>query len=443
MKKIIAILINKFITLLCKIFKFNGTQFPGSIVYDYIDKDILSKIKYPKITIAVTGSAGKGSACALIKHILLDAGYSVAINETGSNGINGSISMILNNCTLSGKFKKDVLLLECDERHLKYIWKKIKPNYLLITNITRDQPTRNATPENVFNDICKVIDDSIHLIINGDDPLLTRLKHTHKGKITTFGIDKIKDDIKEPLLNNIDFSYCPICHKKLDYAYYHYGHLGNFKCNNCDFERGKIDYNVTKVDLDNQSINVDNNNLFIESNVIYAAYATVTAYTICKTIGIDEKIIVNSLNKNKVKKRLGREFNYKNHKIILFEVKNENNLSYYQGCKYISSQKGLKSVILGFDKVSKRYKDSDLSWLYDINFELLNTKDLDKIFLFGRFKYDLATRLDFAGIDIKKIIYVDNINDLLDIAVKNTKGDIYVYDVYKYIDIITNKVGEK
>ena len=58
-----------------------------------------------------------------IKHILEDSGYSVALNESGSNGIIGSTTMILNNCSLKGKFKKDCLLLECDERHLKLVFK--------------------------------------------------------------------------------------------------------------------------------------------------------------------------------------------------------------------------------------------------------------------------------------------------------------------------------
>ena len=442
MKKVLAILVNKFITLLCKLFKFNGSQFPGSIVYDYIDKDILSKIKYPDLTIAVTGSAGKGSTCKLIKHIMEDAGYSVAYNENGSNGINGSISMILNNCTLNGKFKKDVLLLECDERHLKLIWNKKKPKYFVITNITRDQPTRNATPMNVFKDVTSIIDDSMHIIINVDDPLLNRLKYTHKGKITTFGIDKIKDDIKHPLLNNIDFAYCPICHSKLHYNYYHYGHLGNYNCTKCDFERGLANYNATNVNLEKQKIKINNNEIYISKNVIYAAYATLAAYALVNTCGINEQTIANSLNKNKVISKIGKSFTYKNHKIILLETKNENNLSYYQSTKYIANQKGLKSVIIGFDVISKRYKESDLSWLYDINFELLNDKNIDKIFVFGRFKYDIATRLEIAKIDSKKIIIIDNKDELLDIAVSKTKADIYVYDVYKYLDKYMNKVGE-
>jgi len=440
MRRFFAILINNFITYICKLFRFNGSQFPGSVVYDYIDKDILSKIKYPNITIAVTGSAGKGSACKLIKEIFEDNGYSVALNENGSNGINGSISMILNNTTLFGKFKKDVLLLECDERHLKLIWDKVKPKYMLITNITRDQPTRNATPINVFKDVTSIIDDSIHLFINADDPLLNRLKYTHHGKITTFGLDKLNDDIKHPLLNNIDFAYCPNCHKKLKYTYYHYGHLGKYSCPNCDFKRETPNYLAKNINLEKQSITINKNNIYIYKDVIYAAYATVAAYAIVNTIGIDQKNIVNSINSKKETNNLGKEITYKNHKIIMLETKNENNLSYYQSCKYIINQKGLKSVILGFDVISKRYKESDISWLYDINFELLNNKFIDKIFVFGKFKYDIATRLEYANIKKSKIVIIDKAEEVIDIAVSKTKADIYVYDVYKYIRTLISEV---
>jgi hypothetical protein len=93
MKVIIAVLINKLITIVCKLFRFNGAQFPGSFVYDHIDKNILDKISHPKITIAVTGSSGKGTTCNLIKNVLIDNNYSVLLNESGNNGINGAISL--------------------------------------------------------------------------------------------------------------------------------------------------------------------------------------------------------------------------------------------------------------------------------------------------------------------------------------------------------------
>ena len=103
----------------------------------------------------------------------------------------------------------------------------------------------------------------------------------------------------------------------------------------------------------------------------------------------------------------------------MLETKNENNLSYYQSIRFIKNQSGKKTIILGFDNVSRRYQFNDLSWLWDVEFELLNDKNIDKIFVIGRFRYDVMTRLEFAGIDIDEL-------DTLIKRVKNESiGDIY------------------
>ena len=123
MKKIILIILVKLSTFILKILGKNATVFPGKIAYD-ADNFILDKIKYPKYVIAVTGSAGKGSTTSVIAHILRNAGLSVSYNQFGSNGIYGVTSLVLQNSTIFGKFKKDVLLVEIDERHIKLAFNK-------------------------------------------------------------------------------------------------------------------------------------------------------------------------------------------------------------------------------------------------------------------------------------------------------------------------------
>ena len=126
----------------------------------------------------------------------------------------------------------------------------------------------------------------------------------------------------------------------------------------------------------------------------------------------------------------------------MLESKNENNLSYYQSIKYITSRKGTKTIILGFDNVSRRYKYNDLSWLWDVNFEMLNDNSIDKILVIGRFRYDVATRLELAGIDDKKMILVNDFNNLLNI-VKTTKGEIYTMVCFDMTANILNLIKEE
>ena len=126
----------------------------------------------------------------------------------------------------------------------------------------------------------------------------------------------------------------------------------------------------------------------------------------------------------------------------MLESKNENNLSYYQSIKYIVSKKGIKTIILGFDNVSRRYKYNDLSWLWDVDFEKLNDKNIDKIIVIGRFRYDVATRLDLAGIKKDKMILVDDFNNLLNI-VKTTKGELYTMVCFDMTANILNLIKEE
>ena len=112
MKTTFLILLNKAVTAVCNLFGRDGSVFPASLVRP-LDKDILEKIKYPKYVIGVTGSSGKGSTTSMIAHILEDNGLKVVWNKTGSNVVNGTTTLILNNTkTFSHQMDCDVLLLE-------------------------------------------------------------------------------------------------------------------------------------------------------------------------------------------------------------------------------------------------------------------------------------------------------------------------------------------
>lgn len=423
MRTFIAIFVCKLVTKLCHVFKRNGSVYPGGIVFDFIDKNILDKIKYPPLVIAVTGSSGKGSTTEVIAHILKDNHYDVIYNKNGSNGILAAITLILNNCNYKGEFKHEVLLLECDERHLKLIFNKHKMSHLVITNVTRDQPARNGSPDLVFNDIKEAIDDSVSLIINADDPLVNRLSYIHKGRVIKYGLEKTKDSYQNPSTST-DYAYCPFCHKKLIYDYYHYGHLGCYTCPNADFKRGELNYVGSKIDLNKQTMLINNNLVNINKDVMYACYYTIAAFSLCHSIGLKEEKILYSLNRHFEAKR-AKIYNIDNRKLIMLESKNENNLSYYQSIKYITSKEGTKTVILGFDNVSRRYKLNDLSWLWDVDFELLNDPTIDKILVIGRFRYDVVTRLAYTKIDKNKIILVDHLDNILNIIKEKTKGTIF------------------
>lgn len=423
MKLTLLIMLNKSITFICKLFKFEGSVFPASIVRKF-DKNILEKIKYPKYVVGVTGSSGKGSTTSMIAHILEVNGYKVVWNKSGSNVVNGTTTLILNNTKVfSHKMDCDFLLLEMDESYIKETFSKSTLTHLVVTNITRDQPARNGEPLFILNKIFNSIDEKTHLIINSDDAFVNRLKYLHKGEVTTYGIGKTKYSLKETISNNVDAAYCPICHEKLVYKFYHYGHLGSYSCPNGDF-KNNIDIKAEKVDLEKQEMVINDNIIHLNKDVFFAVYYTLAAYSLCKVIGMEEVKIIHALNDEVLESKRLKSLKYHNREVDMLESKNENNLSYLQSLNYINNYKGKKTIILGFDNVSRRYKYNDISWLYDVDFEVLDLKNIDKILCIGRFRYDVYARLRLANIDEDKLVIVDNIKNISE-DLDKTEGTIF------------------
>ena len=162
--------------IVCKILRFigklvgKGSSLPGQYALK-ICPDILGQVQLPKHIIAVTGSNGKTSTVEMIAAVLRAAGKDVVYNAEGSNQIEGVTTLILTHCTLGGKMKGDVLLLESDERYARYTFRYFHPTYFVITNLYRDQLTRNGHPEWVFDAILPAIHPETTLVLNADDPL--------------------------------------------------------------------------------------------------------------------------------------------------------------------------------------------------------------------------------------------------------------------------------
>ena len=115
-------------------------------------------------------------------------------------------------------------------------------------------------------------------------------------------------------------------------------------------------------------------------------------------------------------------FEFDNRKCQIMNGKNENAISYNQAINYIRTQNEKKTIVFGFEYISKRYSYQDISWLYDIDFEFIN--NVDKFICIGPFANDIASRILVTDIDKKDIIAIKNIEDVSE-ALLQTKGNIY------------------
>ena len=417
---IFTILITKFLIFILNMLK-RGGSLPGQLALK-LDKNLFNYFKMPKIVIMVTGSSGKTSTSYLIAQALEKNGFKVAHNRSGNNLTYGLATLLIKNTKLNGYIKADAIVFETDERYTKQVSKYLKPNYFVVTNITRDQPPRHGHYEIVYNCIKDALNKNTHLIVNGDDPLTLKLSLEHNGKKTYFGLSKHKDTIAYPITNALDFIYCPKCHTKLKYKYVSFSNVGSYYCPNCDFKRPNIDFEITNISDEltiNKKYKVKQN-----TDIVYTYYNIVAAFATLAVLGVDKNKITLSLNDIKLSEKRYDYLTYKNRDCYILSGKNENAPSYNQAINYISKIKEKKTIVFGFEYISLRYPYKDISWLYDIDFELLKDEDINSFVCIGPYAYDIAVRAKLASINPKKIKICLNLGDIKN-YLDDSKGNIY------------------
>ena len=439
MYHICCIIIGKLILQIGKILK-RGSSLPGAIILA-LDKNILHNFTLPNIVIAVTGSSGKGSISSLIAATLETQGYTVAHNKAGSNLTPGILTLLLQHSNIKGKIKCDALVYEIDERYTKYVFSSITPSYVVISNISRDQPPRQGHFDMVFKEIEKAITPTMHLILNADDPYLQKFVLGKKNPISYYSISKSKYAYTTNKFKNLNLNYCPKCHHKLEYHYYNFETNGDYYCNNCTFKKPEADITVTKIDYQNSIIQINNKySIHLPHTILYDIYNTLAAVSVITSLEFPlEKTchILSNVHKNK---KLFETIEENGRIVTILNNKNENSSTFNQSLFYINRFKEEKIIVIGWKEISRRYQFDDLSWLYDIDFELLKTLNVQKFICIGIHRYDIATRLKYAGMEEKNILVFEQLKESTDYLKNKTKVNIYAVLNFDYVESFTKEM---
>jgi len=121
----------------------NGYTWPGHLVLKFFPNIWdSSKLRFSKEVILISGTNGKTTTAKLLAHLLSSTGYSVTTNASGANLTNGILTSIFLNTNFWGKVTDDFAVLEVDEFNLPDMLSHMKPSYLILTNLSRDQLDR-------------------------------------------------------------------------------------------------------------------------------------------------------------------------------------------------------------------------------------------------------------------------------------------------------------
>ena len=407
--------------------KSSGTSFIGMIMLKISPNFLRYTANYIKNEkIAVTGTNGKTTTAGILSHILENNNNTVIHNEKGANMLTG----IANTMALSiYPFKRfDYAVLESDEAYLSKLYDYIETDFLIVTNLFRDQLDRYGE---VYTTLSKILEGitlvpTSKLILNGDESLLGKLDV--KNPLVFYGF-KTPINENKTIDVNADSKFCKFCKTPYSYNFVTYNHLGDYYCTGCGYKRPTLKYGVDEIvelTAESSTVKFGDTKIFLGQSGVYNIYNALCAYSITKELNIDDSFIKKSLESQS--SSFGRQeiinIDDKEAKIIL--VKNP--AGYNQALDTLCLNKEPFSCAF---LLNDNYADGrDVSWIWDVNFENLNNVKLDEVYVSGLRTFDMAVRLKTAGISPSKFVIEEEYENLTN-QIKNGKNKkIYILATY-------------
>ena len=212
----IAVCAAKFVGYVCKKMGRQGVTWAGKVAIK-ICPDILEQLssQVRKAIFATCGTNGKTTTNNMLCATLEAEGQKVICNHTGSNMLNGVVAAFVLASKWNGKIDADYACIEADEASTRHIFPRIKPDYMLLTNLFRDQLDRYGEIDitmNILEEMMRKV-PKMQIIVNGDDALSAYLAMDSGNPYVTYGISK---PVIKSAANEIrEGRFCKRCGEKL------------------------------------------------------------------------------------------------------------------------------------------------------------------------------------------------------------------------------------
>lgn len=386
--------------------KSSGTSFVGMVTLKICPQFLAYCRDYVKCAITVSGTNGKSTTSGLLAHIIEVDNNKLVHNVKGANMLTG----VANAFALKlAPFKHfDYAVIESDEAYLNKLYDNFKAEYLLVTNLFKDQLDRYGEISTTARLIQKAIDknENVKLLLNADDPVVSNFGKNREVKY--FGLENVEfcsgvSTIEPSSKNEV---YNCICGEPLTYTKHILAQEGHYSCAYCGYKRPEPDFKgYAKIYTDYSELKViyQNNEYNFKINLVglYNAYNALASVSQALLLGINEETINSAFSSYKTMFGRAERKIINGHDTIIQLIKNP------AGANEVLRTVDLKSNIM--IAINDNFGDGrDISWLWDADFEFL--KNAEKMVVTsGTRAKDMALRLKYAGIPQDKIIVEEDI----------------------------------
>jgi lipid II isoglutaminyl synthase (glutamine-hydrolysing) len=402
-----------------------GTTLPGD-VSRWVDPTILTKLSRSLTdgTIVVTGTNGKTTTAALVRHILEAQGRKSVANQAGANLIFGVTAAVLNRTSWRGTLPATVGLFEIDEASLPRLVHEVAPGTIVVTNLFRDQLDRYGELETTAAHIRRALvqgPEGMTAVLNADDPMVAALGDD-LPRVIYAGLDDASL-LRPELSHGADAKFCPRCGSAFIFEGVYFGHVGHYHCPRGDFARPSPDIRATSVSIEgmermrlrvtdgSQEVSVD-----VPLSGLYNAYNIVMALAAAKAMGVPLARSAAALRDFTPAFGRMERTAIGGRPAVLLLAKNPTGFNEVLRTA-IQFGKARSFLIALNDRIAD---GQDVSWIWDVDFEQL--KDVAQhIVVSGDRALDLRVRLKYAQIPADHIEVVSDWRDALQRAARATR----------------------
>jgi UDP-N-acetylmuramyl tripeptide synthase len=413
-----------------------GTVLPGRVARA-VEPRLISLLasRLPAGTVIVAGTNGKTTTAHLLAHIMRACGRHPVHNRAGANLAAGIAAALVEHCDLSGRPRGDLGIFEVDEATVPRVVPALAPRVVVFTNLFRDQLDRYGEIDHIaglWRSAARALPRELVCVANADDPLVYDAVRQLPAQVVTFGIE---DDryVLPALEHTAEARYCYTCGTPYVYALTYFGHMGHYRCETCGTRRPDPDVAARDVRLYGPegseatlaaggagSIRVRTvlPGLYNLYNVLAAAAAALQLGAPLPRVGEAVGSFVPAFGRGE-RFRLGRD------EVQMLLVKNP--AGFNEVLRTVLAAGPLPALLIAINDLDADGRD--VSWLWDVDFELLSGR-VGRVVATGLRAADLAVRLRHAGLPPAAIDVVEDLERALRRALELGEGRLFILPTY-------------
>ncbi|KUK12194.1 MAG: UDP-N-acetylmuramyl tripeptide synthase [Moorella sp. 60_41] len=425
----LAVFLGRLAALLCRLAGREATSLPGYIALKVYPGLLGQLARGLSPVIIVTGTNGKTTTSNLLARLLAAQGRQVVSNGEGANMPAGVATALLKGAR--GKGHGPAAVLEVDEGSLGIVLRQVSAHLVVVTNLLRDQLDRYHELDQLASSIKGALAQvpEARLLLNADDPLVASLGGDGR-EVIYYSLERTPLSRTRPA-DVLEGHLCPSCRVPLAYTYYHYGHLGSYRCPHCGWARPEGAFRGEDFHREEDGFSLDfvfnDGRIRLTSPLpgVYNAYNVLAAGSAGMLLGVEPSVIREVVKDFRPGRGRVEGFRLAGKEGVLVLVKNPVGMA--EALRTVAGNRPAAYVVAINDLAAD---GRDVSWLWDVDLEPLLKSPYARIICSGLRAWDMAVCLKYSGVSLEALRVIPDLEAALREAVEEPVDYLIILSTY-------------